>query len=58
MTEQEILRESGLDWEVRETGVKTDDNIIIPKTKAILRINEGEDVEDTYLGIHKWLKYW
>lgn len=54
MTKQEVLQAAGLDWEVREIGLRTDEenSIVIPKTKSILRITpEGQD--DIYLGIHK-----
>ena len=53
MNKEEILQASGLDWQVREVGLKTNDEfgLVVPKTKSIWRVNNGPD--DKYLGIHK-----
>lgn len=53
MTKEEILVQSGLNWNVREIGLKTDDDfgLVVPKTKSIWREQNGHD--DIYLGVHK-----
>lgn len=55
---QEILVKSGLNWKVREIGLRSDDEfgLKVPETKSIWRV-EGDDEDgspnDIYLGIHK-----